>query len=158
MASPPERRGANVPEACLTRIALALLPASCLIDEISARETELSAVTTTRSVAGLTYHAMPSTPESSTAALAAATCDALESCAGAACDAEGTASATTETMLTAARGWANHRRSVGGLILMGSSCGVGRTCRAGSVADVGRVCPASSYGVLTPVRRAARPA
>src|SRR5215204_381480 len=67
MASPPDSSGRNVPATRLIRIAPVLAPALSLMVAISAAETVLSAVTTTRSEAASTYHAMPLTPDCSTA-------------------------------------------------------------------------------------------
>src|SRR5215207_8410526 len=67
MASPPDSSGRNVPGTCLIRMAPALAPALSLMVATSAAETVLSAVTTTRSEAASTYHAMPRTPDCSTA-------------------------------------------------------------------------------------------
>jgi hypothetical protein len=63
MASPADSSGVNTPAARSTRMAPAVLPAACLIFAIPARETELSAVTTTRLDKASTYQAMPSTPD-----------------------------------------------------------------------------------------------
>src|SRR5918994_2701843 len=67
MASPPDSSGRNAPGTCLIRMALALAPALSLMVATSAAETVLSTVTTTRSEAASTYHAMPRTPDCSTA-------------------------------------------------------------------------------------------
>src|SRR5215203_7015297 len=67
MASPPDSSGRNVPATRLIRIAPVLAPALSLMVATSAAETVRSAVTTTRSAAASTYHAMPLTPDCSTA-------------------------------------------------------------------------------------------
>src|SRR5215203_5112986 len=67
MASPPDSSGRNEPSTCLIRMAPALAPALFLMVATSAAETVLSAVTTTRSTARFTYHAMPRTPDCLTA-------------------------------------------------------------------------------------------
>src|SRR4029453_4635306 len=67
MASPADSSGRNTPRTCLIRIAPALAPALFLIVATSAAETVRSAVTTTRSEAPSTYHAMPRTPDCLTA-------------------------------------------------------------------------------------------
>src|SRR5947207_3207443 len=67
MAFPPDSSVRNAPNTCLIRMAPALAPALFWIAPTSAAETVLSAVTTTRSAAPSTYHAMPPTPDRSTA-------------------------------------------------------------------------------------------
>src|SRR4029450_2273088 len=67
MASPADSSGRNAPRTCLIRMDPALAPALFLMVATSAVETVLSAVTTTRSAAPSTYHAMPRIPDCSTA-------------------------------------------------------------------------------------------
>src|SRR4029450_932789 len=67
MASPADSSGRNAPRTCLIRMDPALAPGLFLMVATSAVETVLSAVTTTRSAAPSTYHAMPRIPDCSTA-------------------------------------------------------------------------------------------
>ncbi len=66
MASPPVISFLNLPGVCLIVMAAALPPASFLIFAISALETVLSTVTTTRFVLALTAQAVPAMSDLST--------------------------------------------------------------------------------------------
>src|SRR4029453_17786218 len=101
MAAPADRSGAKTPEACLIAIAPALAPALRLIVAISVAETLRSAVTTTRPAAASTYQATPSTPERSTAVLAAASSRASK-CSEDAASAAGRVNAEAKTTLRVA--------------------------------------------------------
>src|SRR6266545_6170965 len=80
MASPPVISFLNLPGVCLMVRAAALPPASCLIFAISALETVLSTVTTTRFVLASTAQAVPATSDLSTDLLTVLSCVALNIC------------------------------------------------------------------------------
>src|SRR5215470_4620908 len=101
MASPAATSGRKTPLARLT------WTASCFSAAMSPAETVLSAVTTTLPEAASVYHAMPLTPDRSTAARAA---DNRAPCDGAAAFAAGTAYKHAATAVTAARSCVVRRR------------------------------------------------
>src|SRR5512132_3739891 len=100
MASPGEISGLKTPAVRWIRRAPPLLPTACLSVAISALETELSAVATTRFAAVSTYQATPVTPDRSTALLTAESWLALYPCGDAAAP-DGATNAPTAAAATA---------------------------------------------------------
>src|SRR5919206_3634028 len=100
MASPADSSAVNTPAVLLIRRAAPLAPTARLMVAISALDTLLSAVTTTREAAASVYQEMPSTPDLSTARFTADSAPALYR-AGAALAPAGTTNEPTATAATA---------------------------------------------------------
>src|SRR6185437_15926165 len=96
MASPADSSGLKMPLARSIRRAPAFAPAACRNVASAALDTLLSAVTMTRPDAASVYHAMPSTPDVSTAAPTAASVVAVY-------DGEAAAAGVEEANMPAAR-------------------------------------------------------
>src|SRR5437868_6576200 len=125
MAAPADSSGVNTPVACTIRSAPALAPANRFNVAISAFDTPLSTVTTTRPEVASVYQAIPSTPERSTAAPTVPRIAAAYG-RGAAAALVGTASTPAVTVATVTAS----RRTTRPPLLTLTGCLLGRVSRA----------------------------